>query len=326
MTPPNDGALETERLSRGVLLAAALCAVYLIWGSTYLAIAVAVRSIPPLLAAALRLVPAGALLFAFARVSGRASPSARDWLCATPLGFLMLGLGNGLVCMAERSVPSGVVAVVIAITPSFVVGIPWLLGGKRPRNTALAGIALGLFGVALLSWGAGSARPIDGLGLALVVSACLSWAIALLLAPRLPLPKDPFYASALPMLTGGGFLAVASVLAGDLRRVHTGPELWPAAVAVAYLAVFGSIVAYTAYIWLQRNASAALATSNVYVNPVIALALGWALNGEPLGARAIFGSALVLVAVALIGRTDAARSREDSLPSFSPAALPDNGD
>jgi drug/metabolite transporter (DMT)-like permease len=271
-------------------------------------------------------VPAGALLFAFAWISRRRLPSARHWLNATPLGFLMLGLGNGLVCMAERSVPSGVVAVVIAITPSFVVGIPWLFGGPRPRTGALVGIALGLLGVAVLSWKSGSAHSIDGVGLALVVSACLSWAIALLLAPRLSLPSDPLYASALPMLTGGGALALASVFGGDLQRVHTGPELWPAALAIAYLAVFGSITAYTAYIWLQRNAPPALATSNVYVNPVIALALGWALNGEALGARALVGSALVLVAVALIGRTDTARSREDSLPAFSPAAVPDNGE
>lgn len=326
MNPTSEGSTEAEPVRRGVLLFAALSAVYVIWGSTYFAIAVAVRAVPPLLSAALRLVPAGALLFAAARIAGKPAPSAREWLGATPMGALMFGLGNGLVCIAERSVPSGVAAVVIAITPSFVVGIPWLLGGKRPRASALAGIALGLFGVVVLSYQSGPGSPIHPLGLGLVVTACLGWAIALLIAPRLPLSRDPLYGSALPMLTGGGLLLVASVALGDPARVEVGPALSRALVAIAYLTVFGSIVTYTAYIWLQRNVSPALATSNVYVNPVIALTLGWALDGEALGARAVVGSVIVLVAVALIGKTDAPRSRDVSRPSYPPEALTEHGD
>lgn len=286
-------------MSPALRLTAALAAVYLIWGSTYLAMAYAVDGLPPLLAAALRFFSAGLFLHGYCRWRGVPAPTARQWWHALPIGLLMLVFGNGLVCIAVQDTPTGMAAVIIAVTPAMVVGLPWLAGGPRPRWPAIAGIVLGLAGVVILKgWDGPDSGQWWAVGL--IVLACVGWAGGVLAMRRLDQPEDLLQRSALPMLLGGLCLALGGLARGEVGQLHAGPALLPALVATAYLSLCGSVIAYTAYLWLQRHAAPALATSNVYINPLIAVALGFVLRDEPLSAHLVAGGTLILVAVGLL--------------------------
>ncbi len=288
-------------------LVAALLAVYVIWGSTYLAIAVAVEGLPPLTAAGLRFLPAGVLLLGWCGWRGVRWPTGRQWRHGLLVGVLMLGFGNGLVCVAEQHVASGMTAAIIAVAPILVVGLPWLAGGPRPSGWTIAGVLTGLAGVAGLSAGLGSGGHAPWWAVACVILATLSWVGALLLMPRLDLPEDLLMRSGMPMLLGGGSLLAVGAALGEPWRLTAGPALAPALAATGYLIVFGSLVAYTSYLWLQRHASPGLATSNVYVNPVIAIALGAWLRDEPLDLPLMAGCLVILVAVIMLTVDDVRR-------------------
>jgi drug/metabolite transporter (DMT)-like permease len=294
-------------------VALALGAVYLIWGSTYLAIRFAIETIPPFLMAAARYLTAGALLYGWARLRGAPRPSRVHWRSAVVIGaFLLLG-GNGGVVWAEQRVDSGLAALLVSTEPLWLVLLFWLGSGrKRLDPRIVAGLLLGFLGVALLVRpGAGSS--VDPLGAAVVVLAALSWAWGSLYGQRVPFPASPLVTTGMQMLGGGVLLLAASILTGEPAGFDLEAVSLRSLLALAYLTVFGAIVAFTAYVWLMRSAPPVLVSTYAYVNPVVAVILGWALADEPLTAGTLGAAAVILAGVALI-TTAQGKPAKPSLP------------
>ncbi len=270
--------------SRPTLLAACLAIVYVVWGSTYLAIHFVVAGLPPLASSALRNFCAGPILLAFLLWRGAPWPTLRQWRNGALIGFMMMGLGNGFVCLAETSVPSGLAALVIAGVPVFAVLFAWMLSGARPRLLEWLGIGLGLAGMGLLNFDLHAAASPSGIVVLFIAAA--SWAAATVLQPRLDLPRGPMSA-AVQMLGGAASLVVMSALRGERFDPWSVPtSSW---LALAYLVVFGSIVAYTAFVYVINHSRPALATSYAYVNPVVAVGLGALFAGETVSAPSTTG-------------------------------------
>ncbi len=273
----------------------ALAAVYLIWGSTYLAMRIAVEGLPPFMMASSRFILTGLILLTFLRVRGKAWPTRREWLYATPVGTLMFVLGNGTVAVAEKHIASGVAAVVCGTMPLWVAALGRFFGEKTTSREWLA-LVLGFGGVAVLGFG-GELRA-EPFSAVILFLAPISWALGSLLTRKLPLAKG-LMSAATQMLTGGLVMSVVSVIAGE--EVPVSP---PAAsvFAWAYLAVFGSLVAYSAYTYLLANARPAVATSYAYVNPAIAVAMGVGMGGEHAGPEVFIAVALIIAATVLVIR------------------------
>jgi drug/metabolite transporter (DMT)-like permease len=284
-------------------LPAALASLYLIWGSTYFAIAVAVRSLPPLLMAGLRFVVAGSILLVVLRLCGQAWPDRRQWLGATLVGSLLLLGGNGTVCLVAHAVPSGVIALVLACTTLFVVLVGWLGGGSRPTSRLIAAIACGLVGVGILVHHPDQTWPVWGI-LALL-GACLSWALGTVVSKRVPQIPSPWIATGAQMLTGGVVIIALASARGEWADVHPETITQASLLAWGYLVFFGSICGFGSYVWLLRHASPALATSYGYVNPVVALGLGAWLNSEILGVQTLIAGGVIVASVALIATAPA---------------------
>jgi len=272
---------------------AALFALYVIWGSTYFAIRIGVESWPPLLMAAVRYLLAGCMLFAWAKWRGQATPARREVAGAALLGLLMPAIGNGLVTMAETEVSSGVAALVVAAVPLFTTLFARFLG-QRTRPKEWLAMGLGLCGIVILNQGSNlSASPRGAL---LLIIACTGWALGSALSKKVPQPKGSM-SSAVMMLTGGAELLLFSLLRGEHLSHMPSLSGW---LALSYLVVFGSIIAFSAYIYLLTHASPAMATSYAYVNPVIAVLLGMALLGEHVGVQEWSGMAVIVSAVLLL--------------------------
>ena len=275
------------------LIVLSLLAVYLIWGSTYLGIRIALESWPPFLMSALRFLVAGAAMYAFLRWRGMAAPTPRQWRNTVVTGTLLLAAGNGLVCYAEQTVSSSLAAVAIAGMPLFAALFAGLYG-RWPRARDWLGIGVGFSGVILLNLG-GEMRASPAGAIALV-AAPLCWAFGSVWSRHQDMP-DPLMSTAAQMLTGGAVLVLVTLALG---------ESWPAAptlratAALAYLTVFGSLVAFTAYIYLLQHVRPALATSYAYVNPPIAVALGVWLAGERFSALELAAMVVILAGVAII--------------------------
>jgi len=281
--------------SRSTLLVACLAIVYVVWGSTYLAIHFVVDGIPPLISSAIRNFCAGPILLAFLKWRGAPWPTWRQWRSGALIGFMMMGLGNGLVCVAETRVPSGLAALIIAGTPVFAILFAWGLFGVRPRLLEWLGIGLGLAGMGLLNLDLHAAASPAYVAVLFVAGA--SWAGATVLQPRLDLPKGPMSA-AVQMLGGGASLVVMAALHGERLDVATVPlSSW---LSLAYLVVFGSIVAYTAFVYVIGHSRPALAASYAYVNPVVAVGLGVLFVGETVSAPMLAGMAVILSGVGLL--------------------------
>ena len=297
---------------------AAFAALYFIWGSTYLAIRVAVHVLPPFLLAGTRSVVAGAVLCAWAWRRGDAPPSARQWRAAWLAGALFFLVGHGTLFWAQQRVPSGPAALVESTIPIWMVLAAWVLpGGAAPTARVSAGVALGLLGVALLPMDASGPGAIDPLGVAALLAGAMGWVAASFYfrAPRRP--ASSLFAAGMPLLTGGALLFLASAAAGEPGRVRA-EDVTPAAVgALLYLIVFGSIVAFTAYTWLVTVETPARAGSYAYVNPLVALALGWALAGEEVTPRIALAAAVIVGSVALVVTGDRRRSKTE-IESTSP--------
>lgn len=276
----------------------AFAAIYLVWGSTYLAIRLAIETIPPFFVAGARHVVAGTLLYAWARARGGAAPAGRQWWTAAGLGALMLLGGNGAVTWAEQRVASGLAAVIVATVPLWIV----LLEGKRPTPRVLLGLALGLAGISLLVGPgeiAGAGR-IDPLGALVLVGGSLSWAVGSLRGRTARLPPSPQVSTAAQMLTGGGLLLALGLATGEVPRLLATEVSARSLLAVAYLVVFGSLIGFSAYVWLMRVSSPARVATYAFVNPVVAVALGAAFGGEPLTPRTLLASAVIVAAVVSI--------------------------
>jgi drug/metabolite transporter (DMT)-like permease len=284
-------------------VAGAFAAIYLIWGSTYLGIRIAIESLPPLLMASCRFLLAGGLMYAWARLRGAPHPHRRHWPQAAWIGGFMLLGGNGGVSWAEQRVSSGAAALIIATVPIWVALLDSLRpGGRKPGAWEIAGLMLGPAGVALLVGPAAgaSAERVDGLGAAVLIGAALSWTIGTLRAPRADLPKSKTLAIAMQMLCGGALLLVAGLGTGEWARFSPSAVTPRSILALLYLALFGSLVAFSAYMWLLHHCPPARVATYAFVNPIVAVFLGWALAGEPLGPRTLLAGSIIVSAVALI--------------------------
>ncbi|MBA3531125.1 MAG: drug/metabolite exporter YedA [Ardenticatenales bacterium] len=281
---------------------AAFAAVYVIWGSTYLAIRFAIETIPPLLMAGTRYFAAGALLYGWLRMRGAAAPSWLHWRYSLIIGaFLLLG-GNGAVTWAEQLIPSGLAALLVALVPLWMVLLDWLQGNSRLNERVIFGLILGLVGLVLLI---DPSRVMGGqtfnpLGVLVVIGASLSWAIGSVYSRRASLPESAMLATAMEMLAGGALLVVVGLLAGEGARLNLDAVSLKSALAFIYLIVFGSLVAFTAYIWLLQVSTPARVSTYAYVNPVVAVFLGWAFAGEALTMQTALAAAVIVAAVGLI--------------------------
>ena len=298
--PISAEALPAPRLAPtrlGVLLAFA--AVYLIWGSTYLGIRVAVQSLPPFLLAGARSFSAGAVMLLVLRLRGARAPSALEWRRAALAGMLMLSLGNGLVTWAEKYIPSNLAALSIAAVPSYVALLDWLRpGGTRPARRVLIGVLIGLLGMLLLLRPDPSALSTSSWlpQLALVLAGA-AWATGSLYARYQKLYPNAAVAGAQEMLAGGGALLLVSLLRGEWHGFTPRAVTVQGWLAFAYLTVFGSMVAFSAFSWLVGNTTPARVSTTAYVNPAVAVVLGWLVLGEPLQPVSLAGGALILCAV-----------------------------
>jgi drug/metabolite transporter (DMT)-like permease len=290
---------------------AALLVVYIVWGSTYLAIAVVVQTMPPLLTAGLRHLIAGVIMFGILAMLRRGSVlrlTRREWLGAGFVGVALLLGGNGLVVLGERDVPSGLTALIIAIVPLFVVLLRRVFG-ERVATGTFVGVAAGFVGVAVLIVPNGISGQVNLLGMLMLLGASLSWAIGSYFSKTVALPRDPFASTGAQMLTGGASLIVAGTLFGEWGLADPSQFSTASVVSLLYLIVFGSVLAYTAYTWLLQNASVSRVATYAYVNPVVAIVLGAALLGETIDLLMLVGAAIILVSVGLVLRTEARVNR-----------------
>jgi drug/metabolite transporter (DMT)-like permease len=288
--------------------------IYFVWGSTFLAIRVGVREVPPLILASMRFFVAGAVLFLWLKLKGTPSPSRREWLAASVLAICIFVVDYGLLFWAEQRVPSGIAAVMLATIPVFMaLSEIFFLGTQRLTFRLAIALLVGIGGVAVLvshSVSFGEA-PIDRAGAIALVIAALSWSIASVLTRKLPLPASKAMSSGAQMLAGGILLAVTAAIFGEFRGFHIQAVSRGAWFALAYLIVAGSIVGFTAYVWLIHHESPTMVGTYAYVNPVVAVILGYFLGGEVIGPRTLMGTVLVLVSVVVITTTRAKKSARD---------------
>jgi drug/metabolite transporter (DMT)-like permease len=289
------------------LTLAAFAVIYFVWGSTYLAIRVGVREVPPFLLAALRFLLAGLVLYGWTIARGERSPNARQWISVFLLAVLIFIFDYGLLFWAEQRVPSGLAAVMLATIPVFIaLAEIAFLGTQRLTIRLGAALLIGIAGVAVLVSGTLGASlkiggaPIDRAGaLALIISA-ISWSIATILTRKLPLPESKAMNSGAQMLAGGILLFLAAGALGEFRNFHPAAVSVEAWLALLYLSIAGSVIGFTAYIWLIHHESPTKVGTYAYVNPVVAVVMGYFFGGEALGARTIAGTLLVLVSVLVI--------------------------
>src|SRR5438309_4107324 len=280
----------------------ALGTVYLLWGSTYLGIKFSIATIPPLLMGSVRFLVAGAILYVIGIRAGDVRGDrlgARQWLAALVIGSALLVGGNGGVILAEQYVPTGVVALLVATAPLWMAIIDRVVFGRRLPALVIVGLLIGFGGVAFLSGPPGSGR-INLLGAAAALAAPLCWASGSVFARHVNLPVRPLVAAAMEMLWAGLLFGIASILTGELGRVHWQQVSTTSLVALLYLIVFGSLVGFSAYVWLLRSAPLSLVSTYAYVNPVVAVILGAVFVGEAINARLVIAGGIIILAVALI--------------------------
>jgi drug/metabolite transporter (DMT)-like permease len=283
----------------------AYATVYLVWGSTYLAIRLAVETLPPFLMAGARFTLAGAVLFLWARLRGSPAPKPVEWRSGALLGVLFLGVGNGGVVWAEQLVPSGLAALMVAAVPLWTAILAWLQpNGTRPSRSVVVGLALGLSGVALLAAPGNIAggSGVDPRGATVLLVSGFAWAVASVLSGRMTLPKSASLTSAIEMLSGGALLLILGLASGELSRLHLAQASGASIFAFFYLIVFGSLVGFSAFAWLLRVEPPTRVATYAYVNPAVAVLLGWAILGEPLTIRALLAAGVIVGGVVLINR------------------------
>ena len=287
----------------------ALLVVYVVWGSTYLGILLTIRTIPVFLAGALRFLIAGALLYAWSIRRGDRSdrPGKRQWLAAGVVGTLLFLAGNTGVAWGELHVATGIASLVIATVPLWMALFDRVACGQRLSRAAVLGLGIGFGGAALLAAPSGSDK-VDVAGMVVLLVSAAGWAIGSLYSRRAPLPRRPLVSSSMQMLVGGAILLVVAAGHGDVGRVHHVST--ESILALVYLIVFGSILAFSAYAWLLRVARTSLVSTYAYVNPLVAVFLGWGFENETVSARTIGAGALILAAVALIVTPSRERMRQ----------------
>lgn len=293
---------KSETPSRGLIIAGFL-AVYLIWGSTYLGIAFAIETIPPFAMASIRFLLAGSVLFAIAKINGVPNPTRREWRSTAILGALLLFVANSGLVWAEKHIASGLVALLVAIVPLWMVLFDWMWGGSRPTRAVIIGVIIGFGGIIFLI---GPEQIFDknadtNLVATLVVVMCsVSWSIGSIYSRHATLPKNSTMTTAAEMLSGGVFIGLLALVHGDWGQLDLAEISFKSGASLVYLAVFGSIVAFSAYVWILKVSTPARVATYAYVNPVVALFLGWAFADEEITPRTFVAAGIILGAVFII--------------------------
>lgn len=304
-------------------LVAAFASVYLIWGSTYLAIRFAIETLPPFLMAGVRFLLAGTILYLWARLRGDTAPKRKQWGAALIVGGLLLLGGNGGVVWAEQHVPTGLTALLIATEPLWIVLLDWLRpGGIRPSRAVSVGLVLGFCGtIFLVAPGKLGGSHVDTIGAVVLIAAAWSWATGSLYSRGSRLPSSPILSAGMQMVSGGALLILAGLGTGEWSHFALQTVSLKSLLAMGYLLVFGSLVGFTSYSWLLRVTTAAKASTYAYVNPLVAVFLGWSLAGEQITMRVILAAAVIVVAVAII-TTQQSHKHPGSTSSISEAREP----
>jgi drug/metabolite transporter (DMT)-like permease len=284
-----------------IKLALAFFAIYFIWGSTYLAIRYAVETVPPLLTAAIRHTVAGSLLLGWAMLRGF-RPTLANWIAGLVVGSLFFLVGHGLLHWAQQYVASGLAAVLIATEPMFILVLSWLTGQQPLSRLSACGLALGVLGVALLADVRLTVGDSSFLALLAVLASSLSWAAGVVISPKVKLPSDALGRTAIPLVCGAALLLAAAGITGEFREIEPTSISLKSILGLAYLIVFGSIIAFTSYTWLLQRCPPALVATHTYANPLVAILLGWLVASEPLTIRVIVASAVILAAIVLVRR------------------------
>jgi drug/metabolite transporter (DMT)-like permease len=301
----------------------AFASIYLIWGSTYLGIRVAVETIPPFLMGASRFLIAGAVLMALVRSRGAPKPTARQWRDNAIVGTCLLLGGNGFVSWAEQTLPSGLTALIIGIQPAFMVLTEWAWrGGKRPTPTTFVGLLLGFAGVAWLAapWETASTTGINLPAVMLVLLACGSWAFGSIYSRNVKKPAPPFLASAMQMLCGSVALFIGALIHGELATFNPSAISGHSIAAFLYLAFIGSLVGFSTFVWLMEHSTPARVSTYAYVNPVVAVFLGWLILDEPITTRMLLAAVTIVAAVIIITTQKSRKpaTPAESLPPLTP--------
>ncbi|MCW2529378.1 MAG: EamA family transporter [Pseudonocardiales bacterium] len=315
--PPRVPAVRSSSPPTTVRIWGALGIVYVVWGSTYLAIKWSLETMPPLLSAAVRFLAAGVIMAGILTIAHGPKVwrlSSRAVRNGVACGLLTLLGGNGVVVLAETEIPSSLAALLVATTPLWVIVIRRVLG-EQVKIATFVGVLVGLGGVALLFLPGGGSKPINAWYALIVVGAALSWATGSMLATRSEVPSDPLVLAGIEMLGGGAGLLVLAALHGEFSDVDLGSITTKSWLSLVYLILFGSLVAFTAYIWVFANAPSSLVTTYAYVNPVVAVTLGVSLNNESLSMVEMVGAAVIVVAVGLVITVEGRAARRSMPPA-----------
>ncbi len=315
---PTRSQIPAAHRAETIKLALAFAAIYVIWGSTYLAIRYAVETIPPLVTAGIRHSIAGAILLAWAWARGF-RPRREHWISGLIVGAFFFLLGHGSLHWAEQYVGSGLAALLIATEPMFILVLAWAMSQQRISRISALGLGLGVVGVALLTRAELTTKGSSLLGLLAVLVSSLAWSAGVVISPKLKLPTDALGRTALPTICGAAMLLIAAGVTGEFRATHWASISLKSALGLAYLIVFGSVVAFTAYMWLLQRCPPALVATHTYANPVVAVLLGWLLASEPLTMRVVFSSVAILGAIVLIRRGERAATAIGSEATVLPA-------
>jgi drug/metabolite transporter (DMT)-like permease len=291
----------TRSRAEAIKMALAFVAIYLVWGSTYLAIRYAVETIPPLVTAGVRHTIAGSILLAIAYARGF-RPKFEHWKAGVIVGGLFFLVGHGSLHWAEQYVGSGLAALLIATEPMFIVVLAWAISHQKISRLSGLGLGLGVVGVAILTGVELSAKGSSVLGILAVLIGSLSWSAGVVISPRLRLPEDALGRTALPTICGAVMLLIAGGVTGEFHATHWAGISLKSILGLGYLITFGSIVAFTAYTWLLQRCPPALVATHTYANPVVAVLLGWLLASEALTLRVALASVAILGAIVLIRR------------------------
>ena len=299
---PNPSKSATGRSrAYSIQLALAFAAIYLVWGSTYLGIRYAVETIPPLVAAGIRHSIAGTILLAWAWARGF-RPTRAHWISGIIVGALFFLIGHGSLHWAEQFVGSGLAALLIATEPMFILVLAWLMGQQKISRLSALGLGLGVLGVAMLTGAELTTKGSCLAGVLAVLVGSFAWSAGVVISPKVKLPNDALGRTALPTICGAVMLLAAAVLSGELHATHWASISLRSILGLAYLIVFGSVIAFTAYTWLLQRCPPAVVATHTYANPVVAVFLGWLLASEPLTMRVVLASVAILGAIVLIRR------------------------
>lgn len=298
-SPPASARVQPSRLG----MALAFFAIYVVWGTTYLAIRYAIETIPPLVAVGVRHTTAGLILLAIAWSRGF-RPRREHWIAGTVLGALFFLVGHGTLHWAEQYVSSGLAALLVATEPLWILVLGAAMGQQRINWKNGLGLLLGLAGVGILTAREFTTRSSLTVGVIAVLVGAASWAVGVCVAPKLRLPRDPIGRTAVPLLCGAAMLLVAARVSGEFSAVHWGAVSVKSWLGLAYLITFGSVIAFTAYTWLLQHCSPTLVATHTFVNPLVAVIVGWLWGGEGISMRMIVATAVILGAIVLIQRGD----------------------